>query len=68
MLEHVDNTRTYKTQWKAYYKPGLMSPRIVYGESEAEARINALAEYRKNKTMVDIWPIEKVVDHVDWIG
>lgn len=68
MLEHIDVLRVYKTQWKAYYKPGLSSPKIVYGESEAEARVNALAEYRKNKTLVDLWPINKVVDHVDWIG
>ena len=68
MLNHVNTKRLYKTQWRAYYKTGLGSPKIVYGESEAEALNNALAEYRKNKTLVDPWPLDKVVDHVDYIG
>ena len=41
MLNHINTTRLYKTQWKAYYKPGLGSPKIVQGESEAEAKNNA---------------------------
>ena len=68
MLEHHDITKLYKTQWMAYYKSGLMSPTVVYGESEAEAMKNALAEYRKGKTLVDRWPMEKVVKKVKYIG
>lgn len=68
MLNHTDMTCTFKTQWRAYYKNNLSSPKIVYGESEAEAKNNALAEYRKNKTMVDLWPVDKVVDYVEYVG
>ena len=58
----------YKHQWRAFYKPGLGSPTFVYGESEGEAMKNALAEYRKGCTMVDMKPIEQVVDHVEFIA
>ena len=68
MLEHIDTSKIYKTQWRAFYKNGIHPAKIVHGESEAEARANALAEYRKSKTMVDLWPIDKVVDYVEWIG
>ncbi|MBP5784046.1 MAG: hypothetical protein J6W16_00480 [Methanobrevibacter sp.] len=68
MLNHIDTTKIYKTQWRAFYKPGLASSKIVYGESEDEAKRNALAEYRKSKTQVDTWSIDKVVDRVEMIG
>jgi len=67
-MNHVNTKKLYKTQWRAYYKTGLGSPKIVYGESETEALSNALAEYRKNKTMVDLWPLNMVVDYVECIG
>lgn len=68
MLAHVNPSTICKTQWKAFFKHGFCSPTIVYGESESEAMRNALAHYRKNKTLVDFWGIEDVVDHVDFIG
>lgn len=68
MIEHHDLTKIYKTQWRAYYKTGLGGPTIVYGESEREAMANALAEYRKSRTLVGMWPMEKVVERVELIG
>ena len=63
-----DLATLYKTQWKAYFKSGLCNPTVVYGESEEDAKKNALAHYRKNQTAVDFFPIDKVVDHVEFIG
>ena len=60
--------RLYKTQWRAHYKKGLGSPRIVYGESEEEALRNALAEFRRTHGPIDNWPLNKVVDSVEFIG
>ena len=60
-----DTRKIYATQWRAYYKNGLMNTSIVYGESEDEAKKNALALYRKNQTAVDFFPIEKVVERVE---
>ena len=68
LLEHIDLGQIYKTQWLAHFKRGFGSPTIVYGESEAEARNNALAYYRKNKTLVDFFPIDSIVDYVTYIG
>jgi len=68
MLEKTDITKNYKTQWKAYFKPGFGSPTIVYGESEHEARCNALAFFRKNQGLVDFRKLDEIVSHVDWIG
>lgn len=68
MLNNVDASRNYKTQWMAYFKSGLASPTIVYGESKEEAKRNALAYWRKNRTPVDFWPKEKIVDYVTYIG
>lgn len=64
-MNHIDTSRMYRTQWIAYYKSGLLGPRVVYGESTDEARLNALAEYRKAKTAIDTWPVDKVVDRVE---
>ena len=58
----------YKTQWRAFYKPGLGSPTIVYGESVDEATKNALALFRKNNGILENWPADRIVDHVDFIG
>ena len=55
----------WKTMWKAYYKKGLCSPTDVYGGSEAEARKNALAYYRKRACLVDKWTIDDVVERVE---
>jgi len=68
MIEHHDLTKIYNTQWRAYYKTGLGKPKIVYGESEHEAKANALAEYRKNRTLLDTWPMDRVVEKVELIG
>lgn len=58
----------YKTQWRAFYKPGLGSPTIVYGESIDEATRNALAEFRRTNSILDSWPIDHIVDRVEFIG
>ena len=68
MIEHHDLTKIYNTQWRAYYKPGLGKPIIVYGESEHEAKVNALAEYRKRQIVLDRWPMDKIVEKVELIG
>ena len=68
MDNKIDMTTVYKTQWQAYFKRGLGKPVIVYGEDERTAKANALAYYRKNKTLVDYTPMEKIVDHVELIG
>lgn len=64
-MNHVDTSRLYRTSWIAYYKNELLGPRVVHGESIDEAKLNALAEYRRSKTAVDTWPIDKVVDRVE---
>ena len=68
MLNNIDSSRNYKTQWMAHFKSGLAAPTIVYGESKEEAERNALAYYRKTRTQLDLWPREKVVDYVTCIG
>lgn len=65
MLNHVNTAKLYQKQWKAYYKPGLGAPQIVYGKDENEALVNALAYFRKNYTLVHTWPRERIVDHVE---
>lgn len=66
--ERIDPASLYKTQWKAYFKRGLGSPTIVYGESMEEAMKNALAYYRKNSALLSEWPMDKVVEKVEYIG
>ena len=68
MDNKTDLMTLYKTQWRAYFKRGLGEPTIVYGEDERTAKANALAYYRKNKTLVDCTPMDKIVDHVELIG
>ena len=68
MDSKTDLMTLYKTQWRAYFKYGLGEPVIVYGEDERTAKANALAYYRKNKTLVDYAPMEKIVDRVEFIG
>lgn len=68
MDNKTDLMTLYKTQWRAYFKHGLGEPVIVYGEDERTAKANALAYYRKNKTLVDELPIDKIVDRVEFIG
>lgn len=58
----------YKTAWKAYYKNGLANSTVVYGETIEEAMNNALAEYRKNATMIDFKTVDQVVDRVELIS
>lgn len=64
----ADTAELYSTQWKAYYKKGFGQPTVVYGRTEREALNNALAQYRKNCTMVSTLPLETVVDHVEYIN
>ena len=64
----MDTSSIYNTQWKAYFKTGLGSPETVYGESEDEAKRNALAFFRKNNSSLWNWPAEKIVDRVELIG
>lgn len=68
MDNKTDLMTLYKTQWRAYFKHGLGEPVIVYGEDERTAKANALAYYRKNKTLVDELPMNKIVDRVEFIG
>jgi len=63
-----DISTIYKTQWKAHYKRGLGGPETVYGESEDEAKRNALALFRKNNDSLWNWPINSIVDKVELIG
>lgn len=58
----------YKHQWRAFYKNGVNNTCIVYGETEADAMKNALAEYRRNLTGMSNMPLDKVVDRVEFIG
>ena len=67
-MDKVDYLHLYKTQWRAIFKNNVCSPTIVYGESEDEAKRNALAHYRKNKTMVNFWGVDDIVSHVEYIG
>ena len=68
MADIETKSTVYKTQWLATFRRGLGKPTIVYGESEDEAKRNALAYYRKNMTMVDMKPIDSVVERVEIIG
>ena len=68
MDSKTDITAVYKTQWRAYFKRGLGEPTIVYGEDERVAKANALAYYRKNKILLDETPMDKIVDHVEFVG
>jgi len=61
---HINYTKMFGTRWRAYYKHGLMNQTVVYGESEEEAKKNALAEYRKNSMLLDNWTADMVVDKV----
>ena len=64
-----DTSMLYKTQWKAFFKTGLGSPIIVHGESEDEAKRNALAQFRKSRcSSIWNWPADRVVDRVELIG
>ena len=60
--------KLYKTQWRAYFKPGLGQPTIVYGENEETALRNALAYIRKVNDSLAFWPRARVVDHVECSG
>lgn len=68
MEDRAVESTVYKTQWLATFRRGLGKLTIVYGESEDEAKRNALAYYRKNMTMVDMKPIDSVVERVEIIG
>ena len=55
----------YSKAWNAFYKNGTCaSPTVVYGTDEHEAKANALAYYRKNTTMLDMLPMNLIVDKV----
>ena len=63
----MDIKENFKHQWKAYFKRGGGTT-IVYGNNETEAKYAALAAYRKTRTMVDLLPLEAVVESVDYIS
>lgn len=63
----MDIKNQFKHQWKAYFKRGG-GMAIVYGSNEAEAKHAALAAYRKTRTMVDLLPLDEVVESVDYLG
>ena len=67
-MERIDPTTLYRHRWMAYFKNHLCSPTIVHGESEAAARNEALAHYRKQCTLIDMWPMDAVVARVEYIG
>lgn len=60
--------KLYQTQWRAYFKRGLGQPAVVYGETEEEALRNALVYFRKDNSNLEMWPGERIVDHVEFIG
>lgn len=65
----MENTsKIYATQWRAFYKHGLLNTSIVHGETEDEAKRDALALFRKNMTEVSFFPVGMVVDRVERIG
>ncbi len=68
MIHKTNIKLNYKTQWCAHFKPGFGAPTIVYGESEHEAKCNALAFFRKNQGLVDFRKLNDIVSHVEWIG
>lgn len=68
VVESKDPAHLYKTQWRAYYKRGLGGPTIVYGETQEDALKAALAEYRRNSGLLENWPLNRIVDHVEYIG
>lgn len=58
-----------KHQYKVSYCQGLGVPAVFEADSPQEARKMALAEYRRNCTMVDEKPIEMVVaENVEDLG
>ena len=57
----------FKHQWKAYFKRGA-GEAIVYGNTEAEAKVAALAAYRKKKTLVDFCTIEDIIQSIESIA
>lgn len=57
----------FKHQWKVYFKRGA-GEAIVYGNTEAEAKVAALAAYRKKKTLVDFCTVEDVVATIEPIA
>ena len=60
-------SNVYSVKWTAYYKNGVLGPTTVYGKDVEEAMKNALAEYRKSNTMVDFWPVDRIVDRVELV-
>ena len=57
----------FKHQWKVLFKRGA-GEALVYGNSEAEAQVAALAAYRKKKTLVDFCTIEEIVQSIEPIA
>lgn len=57
----------FKHQWKVYFKRGA-GEAIVYGNTEAEARIAALAAYRKKKTLIDFCTTKEIIESIEPIA
>jgi len=50
-----------KNLYRVHYRKGLGDPKTFEASSPLEARKLALAEYRRNCTMVDMKPLDAVV-------
>ena len=59
-----EKTMNSKMMWKAYFKNGVCNTCVVEGKDEDEAKIAALAEYRRNTALMDDWTIDMVVNKV----
>lgn len=53
----------FKQQWKVYFNRGE-GQAIVYGNTENEARIAALAYYRKQKTQMDFCTTDQMIKNI----
>lgn len=51
--------------YRVHYREGLGQPVVVYATSIDEAKKLALAEYRRNCTQVDFFPLDFVVQHAE---
>ena len=60
-------------QYRVFYKRGYSDqPKLVYAETETEARAMAIGEYRRNTgsnwSLLDFSTADEIVDHVEPIA
>ena len=60
-------TNQFKHTWKVYFKRGG-GQAIVYGNNEQEAKIAALAFWRKQKSMMDNCTPKEIIKHLEPIS